>query len=286
MESDELAPDPSDPIICGLDGSEDGEGVARIGEHLALALGHPLLLLHVAPAPLVGARPAANFAERLAEAEAFERAGRLHTVLEPVAERLQSSPACAVEFGDPGELLAAAAEQISASLLVIGRSRQWMVERVMLGSTTAVLARRAPCPVAIVPAESPPLEGDTIVAGIDGSGRSIHVARVAALLAHRLGLRLVLAAVGPAAGEDAVEPALEAAAEVAADIPREGITADGSPAEVLAALGRSLSAQLLVVGSRGLGPIRAAVLGSTSSALVEHADRAVVVVPDLLDTAG
>jgi nucleotide-binding universal stress UspA family protein len=277
MDSEALAPDPSDPIVCGLDGSEIGDGVARIAEHLALALDHPLLLLHVAPAPLVGERPAATLAERQAEAEAFERAGRLHTVLEPVAARLESSPACAVEFGDPAEVLAATAEQISASLLVIGRSSQRMVERVLLGSTTAALARDAPCPVAIVPSDSQPAGGETVVAGVDGSGRSVAVARVAALLAERLGLRLVLAAVG--AAEDALEPAIAAAADIAPDAPREAISADGSPAGVLADLGRSHSAQLLVVGSRGLSPLRAAILGSTSSALVQRADRAVVVVP-------
>jgi nucleotide-binding universal stress UspA family protein len=160
-----------------------------------------------------------------------------------------------------------------------------MVERVVLGSTTAALARHAPCPVAILPSGAPPAAGETILVGIDGSERSPVVARVAALFAHRLGLRLVLAAVRPAAGEDALEPALAAAADMA-DTPREAITAEGSPAETLAALGRSHSAQFIVVGSRGLGPLRAAVLGSTSSALVQIADRAMIVVPERQDAVG
>jgi nucleotide-binding universal stress UspA family protein len=286
MDSDPPAPDSSDPIICGLDGSRGDAGVARIGEQLAVALDHPLLLLHVAPPPLVANRPAATLTERRAEVEEFERAGRLHTVVEPVAAQLESSPASAVEFGEPGELLVATAEQISAALLVIGRSGQGLVARMVLGSTTAVLARRAPCPVVVVPSGSSSAAGETVVAGVDGSERSIAVARVAGLLADRLGLRLVLAAVGPAVAEDALERALAAAAEIAADAPREGITADGSPAKVLAALGRSHSARLLVVGSRGLSPLRAAVLGSTSTALVQRADRVVVVVPDLQVAVG
>jgi len=152
-----------------------------------------------------------------------------------------------------------------------------MVKRVVLGSTTAVLARHAPCPVAIVPSASLPTGGESIVAGVDGSGRSIAVAQVAARLAEGLGLRLVLAAVGPSA---------ERALAAVADAPGERITAEGSPAEALAALGRSHGAQFLVVGSRGLSPLRAAVLGSTSRALVQLADRAVVVVPDLQIAVG
>jgi nucleotide-binding universal stress UspA family protein len=79
-----------------------------------------------------------------------------------------------------------------------------MVERMVLGSTTAVLARDAPCPVAIVAPEHPPTKGQTIVAGVDGSDRSLVVARVAALLAERLGLRLVLAAIGVQIADRAV----------------------------------------------------------------------------------
>jgi len=53
---------------------------------------------------------------------------------------------------------------------------------------------------------------------------------------------------------------------------------DGAPAEALAELARETGAEEIVVGSRGMGRF-AAGLGSVSHALLAHADRPVVVVP-------
>ena len=53
---------------------------------------------------------------------------------------------------------------------------------------------------------------------------------------------------------------------------------DGAPAEALAELARETGAEEIVVGSRGMGRFAAA-LGSVSHALLAHADRPVVVVP-------
>src|SRR5215212_7501731 len=52
----------------------------------------------------------------------------------------------------------------------------------------------------------------------------------------------------------------------------------GAPAEALAQLARETEAEEIVVGSRGTGRFAAA-LGSVSHALLAHADRPVVVVP-------
>jgi nucleotide-binding universal stress UspA family protein len=52
---------------------------------------------------------------------------------------------------------------------------------------------------------------------------------------------------------------------------------DGSPAHVLRE--RSGELDLLVLGSRGYGPVRAVLLGSVSSALVRSAESPVVVIP-------
>jgi nucleotide-binding universal stress UspA family protein len=51
----------------------------------------------------------------------------------------------------------------------------------------------------------------------------------------------------------------------------------GNAVEIITALGAKLDADLLVVGSRGLGPVRRLVLGSVSDGLVHHADRPVLI---------
>lgn len=58
----------------------------------------------------------------------------------------------------------------------------------------------------------------------------------------------------------------------------------GDPAESIATVGRVRDAEEIVVGSRGFGPVRAA-LGSVSHHLLRIADRPVTVIPDeFLDT--
>jgi len=54
---------------------------------------------------------------------------------------------------------------------------------------------------------------------------------------------------------------------------------DGSPPAALLALARDVDAALIVVGSRGLGAVRAALLGSFSTSVLADAPCPVVVVP-------
>ena len=53
---------------------------------------------------------------------------------------------------------------------------------------------------------------------------------------------------------------------------------EGEPAEALLRIARQRGAREIVVGSRGLGRFRS-ILGSVSHALLEHADRPVLIVP-------
>ena len=65
---------------------------------------------------------------------------------------------------------------------------------------------------------------------------------------------------------------------------QEGVDAEeeileGSAADRVVELARDRNARLIVVGSRGLGAVAGALLGSVSSAIIHRTDRPVLVVP-------
>jgi len=124
----------------------------------------------------------------------------------------------------------------------------------------------------------------TIVCGIDGSEASLGAAKVAAGLADRSGGTLVLAHVLSGAfpyprsyGEsDSLFAQVESRTATAGTRYR---VLYGAPAAALADFAIEEDAALLVVGSRGRGALKAALLGSVSSALPRTANRPVVIVP-------
>jgi nucleotide-binding universal stress UspA family protein len=146
--------------------------------------------------------------------------------------------------------------------------------------------------------------GKSIICGVDGSPDAQAALKVAAQFADRLGSTLILAHVaelaylpyaaaypfggtaGPmtmAADADSEE---EAAAQllqrvaIDAGLPdAERRVAIGHPAERLAELADEEDAELIVVGSRGRGALKAAFLGSVSSNLVGIARCPVLIVP-------
>jgi nucleotide-binding universal stress UspA family protein len=142
-----------------------------------------------------------------------------------------------------------------------------------------------------------------VVCGVDGSAQSAAAVAVAARLAGRLGARLVLAhvidtrgvgGVRTLGGGDAVPPQLglptgervlaaEALLAHMADVAgvegAERRVVTGFAADRLADLADEEGAELIVVGSRGRGPLKAAFLGSVSSSLMGVARCPVIVVP-------
>lgn len=141
----------------------------------------------------------------------------------------------------------------------------------------------------------------SVVVGVDGSASASHAVGWAAAQAAAEGRSLVLVHAGPtpapggtgwleATGvdhhhvctllrEDARALLTEAAKPVRAgrpDLELHQVVRLGDPREIL--LETSADAALLVVGTRGLGPIRHLLLGSVSSAMVKHSRCPVTVV--------
>jgi len=277
----------------------DGLTLARL---LAHAVGAQLLLAHVVPRTFAADGPWLT-----RERDARERADAerlLERLRSELATELQVEvrvhPSASVPRG-----LHDLARAEGADLIVLGSSRRGAIGRVLTGSVAERLIQGAPCAVAVAPRG---FAGRTarlrdVAVAFDGSPQSRIALREAAALAGAAGARLrLIAAVEPLvfpafvnvpsgdgyaalvrARRDFLERETEAAAaSLPAGIEAEVRVVDGGAIESIC---RELEdgADLLVVGSRGWGPVRRVLLGSVSARLLHVASCPVLVVPRGVD---
>jgi len=196
-----------------------------------------------------------------------------------------------VASASPGRGLHEQAEQQGADLLVVGSCSLSAFGRAMLGDDTRAALNGAPCAVAVAPlgyGEHPGPIGKVGVA-YNGSPESLAALAVARDLAattgatiHALEVVSIPSAayggwVAPAIGESVESMLQEASRRVKELSDVEGRAVYGLAGEELAAFGDEVD--ILIVGSRGYGPVRRLVLGSTSNYLERHARCPLVVLP-------
>lgn len=148
-------------IICGVDDSESARGAARVARALAGELGAGLTFVRVV-------EPGSREPDPSAIAERLER-------LSAAAHDVDSGAVWRVEEGHPADRLVAAARESGASLIVVGSTGP---RSSLLGSISADVSRRAPCPVVVVPpgaeggrdGEAADAAGGIVRFGLDGGG--------------------------------------------------------------------------------------------------------------------
>jgi len=192
----------------------------------------------------------------------------------------------------PGHGLHQRAEDQRADLLVVGSCRRGRLGRAMLGDDTRAALNGAPCAIAIAPVGyDRPGRGaiEKIGVAFDGSPESEGALAAARRLAaerhatihalHVVSLpSLAYAGFGAAGLGETLEAMLQDARAGLAQLPDvDGRAVHGLPGEELAQFGDAVD--LLVVGSRGYGPMRRVIFGSTSNYLERHARCALLVLP-------
>lgn len=185
-----------------------------------------------------------------------------------------------------------------ADLLVVGARGLGGFRRLLLGSVSTEVLHHAECAVAIVrevhhPREQP----EHVVVGVDGSATSrralawaldtarLHGATVeivtAWTLAEPITRRMTGAGMSDAPLEDVarwtIDTALDASDTSGLPQPVTRTVAFGSPAAAVLDAGQR--ADLIVLGSRGIGGFAALLLGSVSHHVAQHATCPVVILP-------
>jgi nucleotide-binding universal stress UspA family protein len=281
-------------IIVGVDGSERSRDALALADLLAGAAGARLVIAHVHEygrlADLLDGGQYETLISQVAESTAAEIRELLG---DQRAHELQL-----VAARSPAAGLQDFARDEAASLIVVGSSHRSTVGRVQPGGVGQRLLAGAPIPIALAPlgyADRARRLAE-LGCGFDGSDESLRALEWAAALARRAGAALRVVAVherlafsnvpiGTFSGETAnhaLRRALrarldDAVAEVGADVPTEAVLADGGAVQVLERETEGLD--LLVMGSRGYGPVRAVLLGSVSGQLIATARVPIVVLP-------
>jgi nucleotide-binding universal stress UspA family protein len=258
-------------IIVGVGGSEHSADGIALADLLAGFLEGPLVLVHNHPHGVPSDSDSA-FA-------AVEELAR-----HPHVARIRITPSAS-----PVEGLQESVGPENAQLIVVGPS----LRRMLPGSVGEQLLFGARVPVAIAPPgyanAVPSLR--LLASAFDGSPESRRALDWAARLARSSSSRLrVITVHAPTAyggiGFAAVtmDPAIrdgleqeQSAAIAAIDGPVEAILSDGDPGRTL--VEASQEADILIMGSRGHGRVRAALLGSVSHYVIRHAACPVVILP-------
>jgi nucleotide-binding universal stress UspA family protein len=272
-------------VIVGIDGRQGGLDAVALAARLATRDAR-VTLVHVHTGglnPIHAATPRLVEEEREASLKLLED-GRVS------AELAHAELVSAVGFS-AGRVLHEEAEKLAADLIVVGSCARGGLGRVMLGDDTRAALNGAPCAVAIAAegyARHPAPFAKVGVAYDESpeSKRALAFARGlaeptrASIEAHEVVKLPTAAYMGmlPAAVGESIELMVSRAEAQLAELPGVRGTASYGPAgEELADF--SGRVDIMLVGSRGYGPLKRMMLGSTSNYLERHARCSLLVVP-------
>ena len=284
-------------VLLATDGSADARAAAECLARFPLPPSSvPLVLSVVTIPPSPISFPGLEDLKQSLLADGRRACEEASDVLRPRWPAVQDR----VAEGDPREQILKTAKTWRPHLAVFGRRGLGGFERMLLGSVSLTAARRLACSVLVVQGPTRPIQ--RIVVGVDGSEESSRAVNFVESLPLGPDVEVHLVAV--------VEPLVPTSLSFAA---REALRPDlaeeygrrqgnlrdvliraanrwrgrpgvhthtpvGDPARQL--LEMAATADLVVVGSRGLGAVRRLLLGTVSEKVLQHALCPVLIVKD------
>jgi nucleotide-binding universal stress UspA family protein len=295
-------------ILCPVDFSDDARRALR--HALALARSHKsavtaLYVQPVVPAVAIGLEAPALGGAVLTPADRERITAALTDVVrEAGASEVSVDVVVSDDVSVPREILRLA-EATPADLLVMGSHGRTGFDRLMLGSVTEKVLRKAPCPVLVLPhhaADAPPHANAVftrIVCPIDFSDASKEALRYALALAQEADAHLTVLHVlqyeldaMPGDVTDSLEAyghvsmaefraacEAQARARVATVLPEaaraccssDTLLVSGTPHREILRVAAERQSDLIVMGIEGRGAIDRALFGSTAQQVLRHA---------------
>lgn len=283
-------------ILCPTDFSDASRHALEHAIVVAKWYGSRLTGLHVAHVPLFPQPPilGVGFAELTpAESNPRFREDELRAWLAP-AQRVGLEIEACVDEGNPALTILEYARARQTDLIVMGTHGLGGFERLMLGSVTEKVLRRATCAVMTVPAAMETTTAapyERLLCPVDFSESSLAALRLAVSLAEEADARLTILHVfdWPADDELLIErldaPAFRRVVETPARDRLEAMVTDdmrvwckpstkvayGKPYRGILETAAADNADLIVMGVRGRNPLDLTLFGSTTNQVVRRA---------------
>lgn len=285
-------------VVVGVDDSAEARQAAIWAADEASRRGSGLMLVSAFTVPHRGLLAYDVVSDDFAAALRAQQQ-KLHR--DVAAALLESHPelpiTSAVENGHPVDVLLG--RSAGAAMLVVSTRERGRFRRVVGGSVALAVAAHAAVPVAVIRPGNAGRRSGPVIVGVDGTANSRPAVAIAFAAAQARGVELIAlhawhddmtfdvdghGLIGADVGDEAlrqIERALvsEELAGWSEDYPDVEVRAEVRKGDATAELlEHSAEASVVVVGSRGRGGFSGALLGSTSQALIAHADAPVVVV--------
>lgn len=269
---------PAGPIIVASDGAPESDAALVAAGILASRTGAPVRVV-AALEPIViqafdiGTVPADP--SMLGPRRTMLREG-IHDQLRRLAPR-DAVVQVAIRDGIAPQVIAGEAHTAHASLLVLGRGRHGLVDRLMEGETVLRVLQLADVPVLAVEPGAAELPKRVLIA-TDFSPYSIYAARVALSLVDP---EAIIYLAHATRSKEPIEPELEKVIHELGMEDREvhTIVLRGDPGRELVNFAARSNVDLAASGTHGYGFFNRLVLGSVATALVRGAPCSVLVVP-------